>query len=156
MTSRLLQFSSTPVRALAFGVAIFLAQLVAGTEALAKAQPPELAAAQFYRWYMQSLAINQDPLRQSPVQMSAFVSKGLISDLKRRMNRKGLHADYFIQAQEFMDDWTTDIQVVKPKIEGNMATVVLVLGATDETRRRLALTLTMEGGDWKICTVRLA
>jgi hypothetical protein len=71
------------------------------------------------------------------------------------MNRKGLRADYFIQAQEFMDDWTTDIRVVKPKIEGNMATVVVVLGSTEETRRRLALTLTMDGGDWKICTVRL-
>jgi hypothetical protein len=155
MTSRFQQLLSTPLRALAFGAAIFLAQLFAGTEALAKAQPPELAAAQFYRWYMQSLAINQDPLRQSPVQMSAYVSKGLISDLKRRMNRKGLHADYFIQAQEFMDDWTTDIRVVKPKIEGNMATVVVVLGSTEETRRRLALTLTRDGDDWKICMVRL-
>jgi hypothetical protein len=156
MTSRLQQFSSTPLRALVFGVVIFLVQLFACTEALAKSQPPELAAAQFYRWYMQSLAINQDPLRQSPVQMSTYVSQGLISELKRRNSRKGLRADYFIQAQEAMDDWTTDIRVMQPRIQGNMATVVVVLGATDETRRRLALTLTRDGGDWKISTVRLA
>jgi hypothetical protein len=144
------------LRALVFGVVIFLVQLFTSTEALAKSQPPELAAAQFYRWYMQSLAINQDPLRQSPVQMSTYVSQGLISELKRRNSRKGLRADYFIQAQEAMDDWTTDIRVMQPRIQGNMATVVVVLGATDETRRRLALTLTRDGGDWKISTVRLA
>jgi hypothetical protein len=102
----------------------------------------------------QSLAINQICCA-APVQMSAYVSPGLIGELKRRMNRKGLRADYFIQAQEFMDDWTTDIRVVKPKVQGNMATVVVVLGATEETRRRLALTLTRDGGDWKISTVRL-
>jgi hypothetical protein len=156
MTSRLQQFSSTPLRALVFGALIFLAQLFIGTEALARSQPPELAAAQFYRWYMQSLAINQDPLRQSPVQMSTYVSQSLISELKRRTSRKGLRADYFIQAQEAMDDWTTEIRVVQPRIQGNVATVVVVLGATDETRRRLALTLTRDGADWKISTVRLA
>lgn len=156
MTSRLQQFSSTPLRALLFGAVIVFAQLFAGTDALARPQPPELAAAQFYRWYMQSLAINQDPLRQSPVQMSAYVSRDLISELKRRKSRKGLRADYFIQAQEAMDDWTTDIRVVQPRIQGNIATVVVVLGATDDTRRKLALTLTREGGDWKISTVRLA
>jgi hypothetical protein len=155
MFSRHQQFSSKPARVLKLGVAIFLAQFFIGMEALAKAQPPELAAAQFYRWYMQSLAINQDPLRQSPVQMSAYVAPSLLSELKRRMNRKGLHADYFIQAQEFMDDWTTDIRVVKPKIQGNTATVVVMLGATEETRRRLALTLIRDGDDWKIWMVRL-
>ncbi|MET0855265.1 MAG: DUF3828 domain-containing protein [Telluria sp.] len=155
MTNRQQPLSSKTLRAFAVGVAIFLAQFFAGTEALAKDQSPEQAAAQFYRWYMQSLAISQDPLRQSPVQMSAYVSPGLIGELKRRMKRKGLRADYFIQAQEFMDDWTTDIRVVKPKVQGNMATVVVVLGATEETRRRLALTLTRDGSNWKISTVRL-
>ena len=62
----------------------------------------------------------------------------------------------FIQAQESMDDWATGIKAVRPAIQGNMATVVVVLGATEETRRRLALTLTRADGDWKICTVRLA
>jgi hypothetical protein len=156
MTCRHQLFSRITLRTLAIGVAIFLAQLFTGAEALAKAQPPELAAAQFYRWYLQSLAINQDPLRLSPVQMSTYVSQGLISELKRRMRRKGLRADYFIQAQEYMDDWATDIRVVKPRILGNMATVVVVLGATQETRRRLALTLIMDGGEWKIWMVRLA
>lgn len=145
-------FSRKAVRALAFGALMMLAQGLIGSAALAKGQAPEQAALQFYRWYMQSLAISQDPLRHSPVQMSAYVDKGLVNELKRR---KGPHADYFIQAQEFIDDWTTDIKAVRPTVQGNLASVVIILGATPETKRILALTLTRNAGDWKICMVRL-
>ena len=150
-----ISFSPKAWRALLLGALIMLAQCLLATGALAKGQAPEEAAVQFYRWYMQSLAINLDPLRHSPVQLSAYVEKGLVNELKRRMNRKGLHADYFIQAQDFMDDWTTDIRAVRPTVQGNMASVVIILGATPETKRILALTLTRAEGDWKICMVRL-
>ena len=150
-----ISFNPKALRALAVGALIVLAQCFVGSAALAKGQAPEQAAVQFYRWYMQSLAINQDPLRHSPVQMSAYVEKGLVNELKKRMSRKGLHADYFIQAQDFMEDWTTDIKAVRPTVQGNMASVVVILGATPETRRVLALTLTRAEGDWKICMVRL-
>lgn len=155
MTSRHLLFSSKALRALALGTMIVLGQCLFAPAAQARAQPPEQAALQFYRWYMQSLAIRQDPLRQSPVQMSSYIDKRLVSELKRRMSRQGLHADYFIQAQEYMDDWTTDIKAVRPTIQGKLASVVVILGATPETRRMLALTLTKADGDWKICMVRL-
>lgn len=148
-------YSPKALRALVLGALIILAQCFLGSAALAKGQAPEEAAVQFYRWYLQSLAINQDPLRHSPVQMSAYVEKGLVNELTKRMSRKGLHADYFIQAQEFMDDWTTDIRAVRPTVQGNMASVVIILGATPETKRILALTLTRSEGDWKICMVRL-
>lgn len=155
MTCHPLPFSARTLRICAIGALMIAGQLLLGPAALARAQSPELAAAQFYRWYLHSLAIRQDPLWQSPVQMSVYVSKGLMGELKRRMARQGLRADYFIQAQDFMGDWTTDIKAARPVIQGNMATVVVVLGATEATRRKLALTLMRDGGDWKICTVRL-
>lgn len=155
MTNSHLLFSSRTFRTLVLGALIVLGQLFGASAARADARTPEQAAGQFYRWYMQSLAISQDPLRHSPVQMSAYVEKGLVNDLKKRMSRKGLHADYFIQAQDFMDDWTTDIRAVRPTVQGNMASVVIILGATPETKRILALTLTRDEGDWKICMVRL-
>lgn len=155
MTCHPLRFSARTLRACAFGALLLAGQLLTGSAALAKAQPPELAAAQFYRWFLHSLALRQDPLHQSPVQMSMYVSTTLMRELTRRMARTGVRADYFIQAQEFMDDWTTDIKAARPVIQGRLASVVVVLGATDETRRRLALTLMRDGGDWKICMVRL-
>lgn len=155
MTCKNPQFSSKALRVVALAALIALGQGLIAADALAKSQPPEQAAVQFYRWYLQSLTISQDPLRHSPVQMSAYVDKRLMSELKRRMGRKGLHADYFIQAQEFLDDWTTDVKAVRPTIQGNLASVVVILGATPDTKRMLALTLTRADGDWKICMVRL-
>ena len=150
-----LPFSASTWRTLMLGALIVAAQCLFAWPAQAKSPAPEHTAVQFYRWYMQSLAIDQDPLMQSPVQMSAFIEKGLMSDLRRRMNRKGLRADYFIQADEYMEDWTTDIKAVLPTVQGNKASVVIMLGATSETRRVLALTLVREAGDWKISMVRL-
>lgn len=155
MRSCRLPFFARTLHMLALATLIVAAQCLLAWPAQAKSQPPEQAALQFYRWYMQSLAINQDPLRQSPVQMSAYVEKKLLNDLKRRMGRKGLHADYFIQAQEFMEDWATDIRAVRPVIQGNLASVVVLLGATPDTRRILALTLVREAGEWKISMVRI-
>lgn len=151
MTRRRLPFLSKALCALLLGVLMVLM----ASNAQARSQLPEEAAVHFYRWYMQSLTIRQDPLRQSPVQMSAYVDQRLMRELKRRTGRKGLHADYFIQAEEYLDDWTTDIQAARPAVKGNMASVVVMLGATPDTRRMLALTLTRAGGDWKICMVRL-
>jgi hypothetical protein len=155
MRSCRLLFSARTLRTLVLGTLIAAAQFLLALPARAQSQAPQQAAVQFYRWYMQSLAINQDPLKQSPVQMSAYVEKGLMKDLKRRMSRKGLHADYFIQAQEFMEDWATDIKAVRPVIQGNKASVVVLLGATPDTRRILALTMVREEGDWKIAMVRI-
>jgi hypothetical protein len=151
-------FSAKTLRAVVVTVLAALtvaAQCFLASPAMAKSQAPEEAAVQFYRWYMQSLTINQDPLKQSPVQMSAYVEKGLMKELKRRMSGKGLHADYFIQAQEYMDDWATHIKAVRPTVQGNIASVVVLLGATPDTRRILALTMSREDGDWKISMVRL-
>jgi hypothetical protein len=159
-----LPFSFKALRALAVGALIVLAQCLSAPAAQAKSQPPqpksqsqppEQAALHFYRWYMQSLAISQDPLRQSPEQMSAYVDRKLMNELKRRMSRKGLHADYFLQAQDYMEDWTTDIKVVRFPVRDNLASVVVILGGRPETKRMLALTLTKADGDWKICMVRL-
>lgn len=151
-------FSARTLRALVVGMLAALvvaAQFFLASPAMAKSQPPQQAAVQFYRWYMQSLTINQDPLKQSPVQMSAYVERGLMKQLKRRTSRQGLHADYFIQAQEHMEDWVTHIKAVRPVVQGNIASVVVLLGATPDTRRILALTMSREDGDWKISMVRL-
>ena len=163
MSTSHLVFVSKALHALALGTLVVLGQGLAAPAVHAKSQPqpqsqpqsPQQAALHFYRWYMQSLVLGQVPLQQSPVQMSSYVDSKLVNELKRRMSRKGLYADYFLQAQDFMEDWTTDIKAVPFPIRGNLASVVVILGATPETKRMLALTLTRSDGDWMICMVRL-
>ena len=151
MSTSHLVLASKALRALAFGGLAVLGQCLAAPDARAQPrmqsqpqspshspQSPQQAALHFYRWYMQSLVLGQVPLQQSPVQMSAYVDSKLANELKRRMSRKGLHADYFLQAQDFMEDWTTDIKAVPFPVRGNLASVVVILGATPETKRMLA------------------
>lgn len=132
------------------------ALLCAAPLAQAEARAPEETAAVFYRWYMDAIYTTADPLINSPQHMAEFVSGGLITDLKKRARRKGQRADYFIQAQDFREDWASDIVVGKPRIVGKWATVVVTLGASERTRRNLVLTLAREGAEWKIRMVRLA
>lgn len=132
------------------------ALLCAAPLAHAKARAPEQTADVFYRWYMDAIFTTNDPLVQAPQHMAEFVSAGLITDLKKRGRRKGLRADYFIQAQDFREDWASDIKVAKPRIVGKWATVLVTLGASERTRRNLILTMALEGSEWKIRMVRLA
>lgn len=116
---------------------------------------PDATVSKFYNWYLHALTTDHDPLRDDRPKLSAYVSKALIQDINRRMNSAdGLDADYFIQAQDYLDDWGTNISVTKPEINGNTAVLVVTLGATEESRHRLRLTLKKERDIWKIRKVR--
>ena len=143
--------AATWMRAIGLGALLCTAPL-----AQAVARPPEQTAHVFYQWYMAGLSTSVDPLRQTPQHMAEFVSAGLMTDLRKRTQRKGLRADYFIQAQDLQLDWASDIAVGKPRIVGKWATVLVTLGTSERTQRKLILTLAREGEEWKIRMVRLA
>jgi hypothetical protein len=83
------------------------------------------------------------------------VSKPLIAKVRSAMAAEGgMEADYFIQAQDYLDDWPTNVRASKSRIRGNTAKLELTLGTSPETRQRLALTLTREKRIWKIRNVR--
>ncbi|MET3131327.1 hypothetical protein AAKU55_001586 [Oxalobacteraceae bacterium GrIS 1.11] len=109
----------------------------------------------FYKWYIHSLVTNHEPFNDDKIGLGAYVSTSLIKEIEQKMNSEdGLDADYFIQAQDYHDDWETNISVEKSKISGNTATVLVTLGASKESSQRLALTLKKEDHVWKIRKVR--
>lgn len=130
--------------------------LCAAPAAQAAARAPEQTAEVFYRWYVEGLSASLDPLRQSPQHMGEFVSAGLMGELKKQARRPGQRADYFIQAQDVRPDWNGDIAVSRPRIVGKWATVIVTLGASAASSRKLVLTMAREGAEWKIRMVRLA
>lgn len=122
----------------------------------AEVRSPEATALVFYSWYLKSLASDRDPLTDDATQIAGFVSKHLILELKRkRESVDGLDSDYFLQAQDYLDEWAVSITASEPKISRSMATVVLTLGNTPEGKRRLKLKLLRERGSWKIRKVDL-
>jgi hypothetical protein len=64
-----------------------------------------------------------------------------------------LEADYFIQAQDYADDWLGHVAVKAVKLGAVSTTVAVDLGVDPATLRRLAVTLVREGGTWKISKV---
>lgn len=120
------------------------------TPATAKADP-RAAASQFYIWYLGALTANRDPLHDDPSGLSARVSAALIREVRKKLaSPDGMEADYFIQAQDYADDWLGHITVAPAMGNASANTVVVVLGAQPSTQQRLTVVLAMEGGAWKI------
>lgn len=137
--------------------AVFLCALVCfGFSArAADTASPAATTSAFYQWYLHSLVADHVPLTDDRAELAGYVSASLIKEIEQRMQSEdGLDADYFIQAQDYHDDWENNISVTKATVAGNAATVFVTLGASKESRQCLALTLKKEDRAWKIRKVR--
>jgi hypothetical protein len=115
---------------------------------------PQATVAAFYHWYLEALAKNRDPLHEDRSKIEVYVSKGLLREIDRRTNSsEGLDEDYFIRAQDYLDDWASNIVVSDVHIDGRAASAMVTLGSTKQSRHRLALNLVNEGDVWKISKV---
>jgi len=115
---------------------------------------PQETAAAFYRWYLGEIASHRDPLTQDRAKVESYVTKGLLQEIDRRINSPdGLDEDYFIRAQDYLDDWLTNIAVSDVEIHGQNASETVTLGATKQSRHRVELKLVNEGGAWRISEV---
>lgn len=112
---------------------------------------PSAATSQFYSWYLAALVANRDPLHDDPSGLSARVSAALIREIRIKLaSPNGMEADYFIQAQDYADDWIGHIAVAPARGNAGAKVVFVVLGAQPSTRQRLTVVLAKEGGAWKI------
>jgi hypothetical protein len=140
---------------------ISIAALLLLTVFSACASPPQSAlpatgvAADFYRWYIESLARDRDPFTQDRVTLKKYVSQALIEELDRRIGSPdGPEADYFIQAQDYLDEWVNDVTVVPVQGVGGTATVTVTLGAKSGSPYRLRVVLGKAQDSWKITKVQ--
>jgi hypothetical protein len=112
---------------------------------------PDLAAQQFYKWYLRLLAENKDPMHDEAAMFSNYVSGALVKDIEKKIHSPdGMESDYFIQAQDYLDDWPGNVSVATPRIERATAKVTVSLGAAKSSAYRLAVTLVKEKSTWKI------
>ena len=61
-----------------------------------------------------------------------------------------MDADYFLDSQDYLEDWYTKIEIKRLYIEDNMAGVYIILGQKPRTQNRLVVSLRKETGGWKI------
>lgn len=136
--------------------------LAAPTAAPAAPKPPDAVAVEFYGWYLETLAADQDPLSDRHERFVTYVARDLAAQLVARMQDaqqgKGGRmpdSDYFLQAAHYDGNWLrrqVHAVTVRQRSLGRerIADVIVTLGAGGEPVRTLALDMVLEGGSWKI------
>ncbi len=141
----------------AISFSVLVALFMCWNHALAATpQPAEQTVSAFYEWYLHSLAAGREPLSDDRKEIAKYVSRSLVRELEKRMrSEEGMDEDYFIKAQDYLDNWERSVVVDKATVDGDKARAALQLGETGESRRRFSIALVREGGIWKIQSVQL-
>ena len=132
-------------------VLVFSGTLLLPVSLLAQTDSPETVIKTFYNGYVRPASKNADPLgKNSPLKnyLSAQLTVKKIKGFERQNE-----ADYFVQSQEWSDDWENRFSVSKAVIKGATATAVV---AFPQGYPRVKVTLKKEAGAWKIYQVQNA
>lgn len=115
---------------------------------------PSVTLHSFYHWYVTELIANHDPLKNRAT-MQRFVTKRLLSEIDKAVKSpEGLDADYFLDAQDFDNQWADHISISKVKVSGDKATADVLLTGQETMRRQLRVALIKEGNTWKVDKAR--
>ncbi|MFZ1219906.1 MAG: DUF3828 domain-containing protein [Chthoniobacterales bacterium] len=109
----------------------------------------------FYHWYVTELIANRDPMSNQK-ELKQFATARLLDEIgKMKRGPEGLNGDYFVDAQDFDNQWAKKISVSNVQINDKNATAeVMLKGATADMNRRLKVNLLLEGGTWKVDKVQ--
>jgi hypothetical protein len=125
----------------------------------AKVPPAEVTAIEsqvsnFYTWYLPLILKNGDPLRQNRETLSTYSAKALLDEIDALIAKDDLDADYFTQAQDFLENWPKRVAVTATKVSSNTATTRVALGTSAKQKQHLAVSLIKEANVWKIRKVK--
>ena len=115
---------------------------------------PEESIRSFYEWYVTTLIASRDPMKQR-TEMKRFATDRLLKEIdKTKKGPDGLNGDYFLDAQDFDDQWAKKISVSNVKIEDTKATAHVLLDGAEGMRKKLVVQLANDAGAWKIDKVQ--
>lgn len=114
----------------------------------------EQVTREFYGWYLGSMVKDKEPT-DDPARYTRYVSAPLRAKIKRQMDSpKGMDADYFIKAQDYLPDWPGHITTGSVTTNANMARVSVMLGTDRRHPWRLGVALVKEAGNWRVLSVQ--
>jgi hypothetical protein len=126
----------------------------AAEPAQASGATPEDCIRSFYRWYVTTLIANRDPLKQR-AEMKRFATDRLLKEIdKMKKGPDGLDGDYFVDAQDFDNQWAKKISVSNVEIKGAKSTAHVLLDGAPGMRKKLVVHLLNDAGAWKIDKVQ--
>ena len=117
---------------------------------------PAKTLAAFYRWYLNALNENRDPIRDEREQLRQFVAPSLMAELDRlRKKPGGLDTDYFLQTQDFLPDWKSNFTVGNPVANGAATALPVTFGLKGRETYRVKVTMANAGGGWRMVKVEV-
>lgn len=125
--------------------------LLLPAEVRAQSVPPETVIKTFYNGYVRPAAMGKEPLGKNSA-LKKYLSAQLTLKKIKVFEREN-QADYFVQSQEWSDEWEDKFTVSKAAINGATATAVVTF---PQNYPRVRVTLKKETGEWKIYQVQNA
>ncbi len=120
------------------------------------ARSPEIVLREFYKWYINSMSRNVDPLKAGKATLKKYVTLRFIRVIERNdklPEGEGFDADYFLQTQEDSSVTDKNIVVSNVAVKGATATAIVTF---DQGYPKVRVGLIQEGGAWKIDNVKNA
>ena len=122
--------------------------------AFGQIKTPEETAKDFYKWYLTELNNERYPINRQKSEVLKRVSKRLGRWLYSPAYEE-FGADYFLDAQDWDENWAKGVTTSKAAVRGNVATVKVSLAAPKGTNTNfdahsVTVKLVKEGEAWKI------
>ncbi|HII1671958.1 TPA: DUF3828 domain-containing protein [Salmonella enterica] len=126
----------------------------AGTDSAASLQP-EKAALAFNKWYMQQINSEKYPITDG-YQIDKYVTSDTMKKLRKAQDPKYADemyydADFFIKAQDWDDDWVTDVTVISSDYDPVCLNVWVAFGK--QQKHIVVDCMVKEGDSWMIQSV---
>jgi hypothetical protein len=118
-----------------------------GSALTPSAATPEAVVKDFYRWYIDRLNKNRDPLRDEKLALKKYLTPEFFKKAPKLLEQTG--ADVFICAQDWDKDWGKNASISKPYIQGSVATLNVTL-AGNLMNHKLKVIMRRLDGTWKI------
>lgn len=130
---------------LAIGISTISIQSFAGS---CPATPSETAK-KFYFDYLTSYMEGKNPIKDKHVQ--EYSSTRLIVTVNKL---KYSGEDYVLKAQDYFDEWVSNINVKEIKTEDNSSHVLVTLGNSEDNYQKLNVELVKNEKCWKVDSVK--
>lgn len=111
------------------------------------ASAPEAVVKNFYRWYIERLNKDKDPLTQEKGALRKYITPEFLRKAPKLLEQT--NADVFICAQDWDKDWGRNVSVSSLNIQGTAATLTVGLSG-DMMNHKLKVKLKQLSGAWKI------
>jgi hypothetical protein len=111
------------------------------------ASAPETVVKNFYRWYIDRLNQNRDPLTQEKTALRKYITPEFMRKAPKLLEQS--NADVFICAQDWDKDWGRNVSVSRLDIQGTTATITIALSGK-MMNHKLKVKLKQISSVWKI------